>query len=636
MGPPKIAQPKTTLRRRVDNLNASQHKKGRVPKAPKAKGHAFLRKRGDARRSEPVSMHDSTIWSNRPYGIYTMREAREHYHAKIDEKGRVEHERRALAMDMKARREKWVAIPEYCYKHEHPLRCGMAGKLYHKSDLLGPIVDSIKRLHERGDSESDPFNLFERSNKKKKLPLDHAEQEHQRHQDAMTKRKALGWKAGQPAVWACPSCATTDTRLQHQTKDALVCQCGYVVRMGGPIISTHRDKLGAEEGEDKTQHADRPFQERDKYSSDAPTAQERRAQRAYASKVTNVGGRVKGCGRLCDVQKISEQAADKAEREALVDAGLAITHKEETKGFRVAQHLDGMFRSLAPVEHNVKACVRRAADQLWTKAVMHCRNCPRSDCCELRLTSRNVSVVATAVFEITLERLIHGELEVEFVTRQHLVDLQARLQRSATYSQASTLTQVNTAKAMINIMQAPAFDVYEQCAPTLVEAAPAASPAPARPAKAKTSPLRITPFARTDSSVSCDEGSPKVDDVVQLRDTVGKVFLAHQSELPISVRDGAYRAIQAPGFAQTCKDLEILQPYSLQCVAFCVLNAVAREQANDAGPSFMAPMSMNVGIATKLELDLAVAEEAIVAIRAVVPSDATSEASFNCEDDLFA
>jgi len=75
-------------------------------------------------------------------------------------------------------------------------------------------------------------------------------------------------------------------------------------------------------------------------------------------------------------------------------------------------------------------------------------------------------------------------------------------------------------------------------------------------------------------------------------------------------------------------------------MAFCILNAVRREQAaSEPGPSFSSSTpdaAFDVGIAMKLDLDLAVAEESIAAIRALVPTDATSEASKNDDDDLFS
>jgi hypothetical protein len=128
---------------------------------------------------------------------------------------------------------------------------------------------------------------------------------------------------------------------------------------------------------------------------------------------------------------------------------------------------------------------------------------------------------------------------------------------------------------------------------------------------------------------------------VQLRDAVSTVFLAHRSELPVAVRDGAQRAVQSAGFLEACRGLADLRNSSLQCMAFCILNAVRREQAaQEPGPSFAATSSVdcdfNVGIAMKLNLDLAIAEESIQFIRGIVPTDATSEASHGDDDDLFS
>ena len=44
-------------------------------------------------------------------------------------------------------------------------------------------------------------------------------------------------------------------------------------------------------------------------------------------------------------------------------------------------------------------------------------------------------------------------------------------------------------------------------------------------------------------------GSPSgSDDQLPMRNAVAQVFLAHKSELPVSVKDGAVRALGSPGF----------------------------------------------------------------------------------------
>jgi len=323
----------------------------------------------------------------------------------------------------------------------------------------------------------------------------------------------------------------------------------------------------------------------------------------------------------------------------------------------ILKHLETAFRQFAPVDHVVKVQTRKATERLWLNAVHHCRGCERHDCCELRLVERPSLIVASAVFHTTVERMLHGALDDNGTSREHLLDLQARTQRAVT--NASALTLIGTAKVMINIFQTAGFDAKATCAPRATELTVASAssssstsfsyakhPGPVAPSRSRPKPappaaLSIrAPFARADSSMSCDgSGSPVASDVVEFRDAVGRVFVAHNSELPVAVRDGAFRAIQSPGFVKDCKEMDSLRAYSLNALAFCVINAVWREQhMNDAdGPrSFVnhgLVCPLNVGVAQRLELDLAVAEDAIEVIRPRVPTDAASSSSMHPEDD---
>ena len=586
-------------------------------------------------RSEPVSQADVRIWSNRPYGCNNMREARLH-DAEQDEKA-IERAQRANIVELCHQRKLARASTlEWCYKHEHPLRVGLPGKLYHCNDFVTPITDSIGRLHERsGGSTEDAFGVFTVPRKRRKVKP-----------PELNAPNPL--PTGPMPRWTCKGCGSTDEHSWIRHKEATCCPCGFVVFMGS-MVSTHREKMGAAAAEDKTQHADAVYDRgTDRFDRPAPTKEQRRMDRMLPASTTRLPGkRLKGIGRFCDAQVRLENTAAKDILAAEVAAGNAMEYREGTKFANILGQLDATFRQLAPVDHVVKRTTRQVAEKLWITATRHCRSCARSDCCELRLVERTTAIIAGAVFHTTLERMLHGVVDDSGTTREHLLDLQARTQRSMT--NASALTQINTAKVMINILQAPGFDPTAECAPKATIAASVTKRA-ACPTHVRTKhpggshPLSVrAPFARTDSSMSCDGGgSPVPTDVVELRDAVCRVFIAHNSELPVAVRDGASRAIQSPGFSKSCKDMDSLRTYSLNAVAFCVLNAVWREQHADesAVPSFFdsgLSCPLNVGVAHKLEIDLAIAEQAIEAIRALVPTDATSEASVrDDDDDLFS
>lgn len=603
-------------------------------------------KKGQPRRS--YSQHEITVWRARPYGCHTWTEALQHYN-ETDLKLKEQREQLGWIKETAKRQREWEAVPDWCHWYEHPLKMGRRGRLYHKADVVGPIIDSMTRLLE-GNTD-DPLNLFVEMDKakkkrRKKDGYDEADEKEQARvererllrDDPQARREAF---MKPTPVWECACCGNTDIKSQVQHKDALLCPCGFVVRVGGEFISTHREKLGAEEGEDKTQHADKPHEKRtDKYDLDhVPTVAERRIERKYSAQLTKIGGRAKGLGRLCDVQRMTDEMAAKEQRASDVLNGFKLTPKDETKGYNIIEQINVLARQLSPIEHAVKRRLRQDADQTWFRAVRHCRTCTRTDCCELRLIERTPAIIAASSFETTIERLLHDEKDQTCVTRQHLLDIQMRMQRSSTFTNGAALTQMNTAKAMINIIQAPEFDPDIICAPTLPKPTNYLGVGAVDRATAKAS--RHTPFSRNDSTVSCDGASPVPTDAVQLRDAVGSVFLAHRSDLPAAVRDGALRAVQSPGFVDKVRAMADLKEASLQSLAFCILNAVQREQkAPEPGPSFaagaQAEQTFNIGIAMKLQLDLAVAEESIQHIRSLVPSDATSEASHGEDDDLFS
>lgn len=597
------------------------------------------------------SQQEINAWRGRPYGCSDLKDALEHARL-ADPDYQKQRDKIAKSIERTKRQREWAATPEWCYRHEHPLKMGRKGRMYHRSDVVGPILDAMTLMYE--GKTDDPLNLFvemdqARKKRRKKDGYDEAEEkeqarierERQLRVDPHAKREAYLKEMNAPA-WVCACCGNTDIHTQVQHKDALLCPCGFVVRMGGALISTHREKLGAEEGEDKTQHADKPREQRVHWadSDRVPTVAERRNERKYSAQLTKVGSRAKGMklGRLCDVQRMTDEAAAKEQRDADVRLGLKLSPKDETKGWNIIAEINNLAKQLAPVEHEVKRVLRMSAERTWHTAVRHCRTCTRSDCCELRLVERTPAIIAASVFETTIERMLHDEDSEVRVTRQHLLDVQLRMQRSSAFTNASSITQMNTAKAMINIMQAPDFDADIICAPTLPNPSGHLGSGPVF--KDAIKPIR-TPFARNDSSISCDGNSPTPTDAVQLRDAVSTVFLAHRSELPVAVRDGAQRAVQSAGFLEACRGLDDLRNSSLQCMAFCILNAVRREQAaQEPGPSFAATSSVdgdfNVGIAMKLNLDLAIAEESIQFIRGIVPTDATSEASHGDDDDLFS
>tara|TARA_B110000902_G_scaffold95773_1_gene113312 strand:+ start:4051 stop:5868 length:1818 start_codon:yes stop_codon:yes gene_type:complete len=530
------------------------------------------------------------------------------------------------------------ALPDWCYKHEHPMRCGRPGKLYHRNDGVTPLCDALTMMCEkirRNAGADDAFGLFdEQPRAKRRRKHDGWDEREAAEERAVEEMAAVrSGSAKQPAQWQCENkrCNSRDRKALIQSDDGLCCPCGTFVRGSLNISSETEWRCHADDDRGKNEQKKRADVSRPAKScaqreidGESISGKERAKIRGADAKQTSVGG----YGHT-DAQRIVEQ--DRA-RERRKESDLL--PREEIKRSRIVEELNKMFKRLKPIDHEVQKKVRTAAHELWLQAVQHSNVCERASCCELRLVDRSPMTIASSVFSHTIDGILAGEITIASVEHEHIVDVQMRMQRSDWFSNSSSLAQMATAKSMISLMQTPGFDSCKPCAPL-------ANPTPplAIPAEARRHGARGNRFQRCDSdfALGAGESSPAADQL-PLRNALGTVFLAHKSTMPASVRDGATRALRAPGFVASCKELPCLRKASLQAMAFCVLNAVAREQADAVGPSFAngsLAESVDVSIAHKLSLDLAVAEEAIAAIRHFVPVDAASEASTPQDDDLF-
>ena len=138
------------------------------------------------------------------------------------------------------------------------------------------------------------------------------------------------------------------------------------------------------------------------------------------------------------------------------------------------------------------------------------------------------------------------------------------------------------------------------------------------------------------SICSTGETSPTPSKLLEWRNAITAIFVAHRAELAVAVRDSALRVIQVPAFIKSCESEPKLAALNDNQLAYCVLNAVAMEQAAADSASFSVPKRPNAGIADKLDLGLLVADEAIGCIRAAIPADAASDHSEREADDLFS
>ena len=542
---------------------------------------------------------------------------------------------RELARRRRVQEQARAAIP--CAAQEHPTRLGRPGKLYDWHDRITPIVDSISHMNELRPSTADAFGLIERPRKRGPPAtydeLELAEEAARARERLDSQHGGKARRARQVAIddatgWRCANCGNRNPASQIQGKDALVCPCGNVIRVGGEIVATCRERLGALADADKTLHADNwNSARRNKYDGPPPAADEARRERSSTGRVAALPSRRmgKGVGRICDAQRIVDGERGRDVCASAVAAGEGLSAKEEVKGKRALLHLETMFTTMTPVEQSVRREIRKTVDVAWVRAVRHCRLCVNT-ACELRLVDRPPALIAAAAFEVALSASLEETQPIPGTTKQHVADLQARFHRSTHYAAAANAAQVRLTACMIRLISANEAVIARPCqsvAETSL-ALPSATTPPSHARRART----------TDAN---DRSEPSHEGNVCMQQLVVKVFLVLRSDMPTAVRDGAMHALQSASFARAVMGIECLARFSLQGVAFCLLNAVAREQA-DAVASFSRPAAeLNVNLAHRLELDLAAAEKGIQEMRSLLSTKAVSTIRPpKHDDDLFS
>lgn len=587
-----------------------------------------------------VSVSETRMWSNRPYGCNSWKGAVEHdKRMQREELLRANSAFRVVREAVNQRK----ATPDWCYKHEHPLRTGKKCTLYARWDFLTPIFDSMSAM----DKEStDAFGVSTMISKK--------------HRMERAKSNPEPFTFGRPKPgeivhqWTCPGCGNHDRSKLITDHEGMTCPCGVFV--GVVMVSGNREKLGASQNDDKTTHADRTYEARtDKFDRPPPSTSEARAARMCAAKALSTGSgvRVAGYKRMCDAQTLSERQLAKELVSAQVRAGTGLEPRDQVKQRQVLQCCEAIFKSLNPIDHEIKRQVRIVTDQAYVDAVQHASKCSNRHLCDVRLAERSPAVIAQACFEYTINALVDGTIVDANVDQARLLDVRERMSRSMKFQNTSSMTQVESGKVMLNLLRAPTFNICVECTPqTASPAAPSfdksVSFAPILPDSApdskKSTPSLGLPhlrslespcFTRTPSLCSNGEWSPTVPKKVQHRDAIAHIFLSHRSEMKTCIRDTALGLTQNDAFSKACaSDQRLLQLDNSQ-FAFCLLNAVAREQTPNKA-SFVNPIQMNAGIADRLGLGLLFADEAVKTLCSLLPDESKNTGLVGEPDDLFS
>ena len=524
---------------------------------------------------------------------------------------------------------------EWVRKRDHPLAVGIPGKWYSRSDRITPVIDALSRLHKHTLIDDCCFGIFA---KRQPTAAERAAKE-----AAERDRAAAAKHRASTNGWVCIACGNTNRHSLTETHEALVCQCGATHPR---TVATHREKACAQE-DDKTQHADAPGQQPDRnpaipdFTRARPeTAEERRAARLREVRGTMPGSRAKG--GLAHAQSLCEREAAKAAADHAVEMG-ELTPREQVKMGKILNTIADMCTALTPIDDAVATRIKTSAFNVYRDAVRHERVC--GDGCSLQLAPRSAVTIATAVFELEVQRLLH--LDPPISDRQRLLELHDRMARSTAFASAASSTQRGSARATMELMRAPTWICCCPCPVAVQPSGDGASPTRSRPsptpgpggapaAMVRTGSLASDCTDSTDATVVVDGVDANLHVptlVVRVREAIAQVFPLLSAEVPIAVSEGATRALQSKPVRDALRENLLLREFPPQEAAYALLTAVhQRRRASEGQMGGWMPKAKLEGSAR--EVPPALMLEAVGTLAPLVPEEVATESEAE-DDDLF-
>ena len=507
---------------------------------------------------------------------------------------------------------------------------GLPGKLYLRHDVVGPIVDSMVLMYYRMGYCNQPPRFDEPGLNMPRRVLstdDHLEE--------------LGYAPRVPhpptPTILCKGCRTTHRSDFTPTADRshMVCRCGVV--SSAIHISTDREKNCARE-DDKTAHADKPYEPKtDRFDHPAKSCDELRKDREREATGTRVSKKAKQKYGLGWAHEHNARAAAKAERERQ-----EMDPKDQTKGAHIQIELEKLFTPLEPIDNQIKRFCRMEADRAWRTAVRHSVTCPKGGC-QLRIKEKGPAVIADAVLACSLDTLLEGQVTLDGVTHHGLIVIADK--RGALQSAKGTSSALRAVRTIVGtLLSHESVDPIEPCPAPSCQASCQPSPAPSSSSDATGQPVLMgqmsgggsRPMVRAESSVS-DIGE-SAGELIQLRDSITKVFKALGTSIPNSVRESTMRAIQSPEFRASLgvaqdenSDVGSLSQHGL---AYVLLEAVARAADAAAGTNTHHARRVPPRILSEFASKPAQLDAAADAVRALLPGGLVSTSASEA-DGLF-
>ena len=439
-------------------------------------------------------------------------------------------------------------------REQHPLNkgrralklTGISGKLYDSNDILQPIVDSMQLMYYKL-GWSTPESLS--SQTRFEIATSQAPQ-------------ASSSSSGRQ----CNGCSNKDPNAFLPTADKSHMSCRVCGAVSSAIrIATDREKNCAKE-DDKTTHADRPFDSNtDRFDRPAKSCEELRKDREQQMTGSRISKKAKQKNGLGWSHEHSSRQAAKADRERM-----EMEPKDATKANHIQQHLDRLFEPLEPMNSQIKRFCRMEADRAWREAVRHSKLCSAHGTCQLHLNQKSPMVIANAVFSNSLSLLLDGHITLDGVTHSGLLVLSDK--RMAILSSKGTSSSLRAVETIV-----ATFLSNQETIPL-----PACQPIkPQRDSPTTAFPkasLLLTPFSRSESSSSDIEGA---GELIRIRNHLSRMHKTMAPSVPSGVFDGALKALQSPIFrmAVMTQPLTEIKPLTPSGVAFAILEAISRKMS---------------------------------------------------------
>jgi len=493
-------------------------------------------------------------------------------------------------------------------KGKRPEHCtGKLHKLYNKHDVVGPIIDSmILMYYSMGWTVVPPEEDDECGFSYVQPPP--------RSIDPSVHLHSFGYAPAPPvaAQPLCSHCGTFDRSAFTITTDKshMVCKCGVVC--SAVHISQAREKNCARE-DDKTVRADQPYQAgTDKFDRPAKSCEDARKEREYEAMGTRISKKAKEKMGIGWQQEHQAREAARAARQRQ-----DMEPRDATKCQKIVIELEKLFTPLEPVSDSIKRFCRMEADRAWREAVRHSKVCNAKGMCQLRIKEKGPAVIADAALACSLQTLLSGEVVLDGVTHSSVLVIADKLGALQTSKGVScALRAVRTIVGALLSHGGPS--PIDSCACMQTSCQPSPAPSSSSDASSVRPIPGNAPFLRTDSSASDIAES---GEVIQLRDSISKVFRHLGTTMTNRVRDGAMHAIQDPLFrgclqgarANQESNLSKLSPEGL---SYAVLEAVAR--ATD-GPGTRSPRSVPPRILAGFSSDSNLLEACIENLSNILP-----------------